>query len=139
RSRRRARRRAGRQAGAASDDAGGRLLHRGSRAMKQGWIALLPAIIFAGRSPERLALHVSERAGRSAERLALQIAERGDIEGGARAFQASVTYSKDVAPLLADRCGMCHHAGGSAPFSLLTYADAKQHATQIAAVTARRF
>ena len=39
-----------------------------------------------------------------------------------------VTYTKDVAPLLADRCGMCHHPGGSAPFSLLTYADAKRHA-----------
>ena len=30
----------------------------------------------------------------------------------------SVTYTKDIAPLLADRCGMCHHPGGSAPFSL---------------------
>ena len=50
-----------------------------------------------------------------------------------------VTYTKDVAPLLADRCGMCHHPGGSAPFSLLTYADAKRHAEQIATVTARRF
>jgi len=48
------------------------------------------------------------------------------------------TYSKDVAPLLVDRCGVCHHAGGSAPFSLLTYADAKQRATQVAAVTRSR-
>ena len=50
-----------------------------------------------------------------------------------------VTYSKDVAPLVADRCAMCHHTGGSAPFSLLSYADAKRHASQIAAVTASRF
>ena len=34
---------------------------------------------------------------------------------------------------------MCHHPGGSAPFSLLTYADAKRRATQIATVTASRF
>jgi Flp pilus assembly protein TadD len=47
----------------------------------------------------------------------------------------SVTYNKDVAPLLADRCAMCHHPGGSAPFSLLTYADAKRRATLIAKVT----
>ena len=46
---------------------------------------------------------------------------------------------KDVAPLLVERCGMCHHPGGSAPFSLLTYADAKRHAAQIAKVTADRF
>lgn len=55
------------------------------------------------------------------------------------AHAQSVTYAKDIAPLLVDRCGMCHHAGGSAPFSLLTYADAKRQATQIAAVTANRF
>ena len=51
---------------------------------------------------------------------------------------SGVTFN-DVAPLLADRCGMCHHAGGSAPFTLLTYADAKRHASQIAAVTASRY
>ena len=49
-----------------------------------------------------------------------------------------VTYSRDIAPLIADRCGMCHHPGGSAPFSLLTYDDVKKHATQIADVTKRR-
>ena len=54
-------------------------------------------------------------------------------------FAQPVTYTKDVAPLLADRCGMCHHPGGSAPFALLTYADAKRHAAQIAKVTADRF
>jgi tetratricopeptide repeat protein len=56
----------------------------------------------------------------------------------ADAFPA-VTYSQDVAPLVVERCGMCHHPAGSAPFSLLTYADAKRHASQIAAVTASRF
>jgi hypothetical protein len=55
------------------------------------------------------------------------------------ALAQPVTYSKDVAPLLADRCGMCHHPGGSAPFTLLTYADARRHAGQIATVTANRF
>ena len=49
------------------------------------------------------------------------------------------TFSSHVAPLLADRCGICHHPGGSAPFSLLTYADAKRRAMQIAAVTKNRF
>ena len=56
-----------------------------------------------------------------------------------RASAQSVTYTHDVAPLIADRCGMCHHPGGSAPFSLLTYADAKRHAAQIVSVTAQRF
>jgi Flp pilus assembly protein TadD len=34
---------------------------------------------------------------------------------------------------------MCHHAGGSAPFSLTTYAETKRHAAQIAEVTRTRF
>ena len=48
----------------------------------------------------------------------------------------TVTYSRDIAPLVNDRCAMCHHAGGSAPFALETYTDVKQHASQIARVTA---
>jgi Flp pilus assembly protein TadD len=74
-------------------------------------------------SPERAALHVSAAI----------------LLCAAPAAAQSVTFAKDVAPLLVDRCGMCHHPGGSAPFSLLTYADAKRHATQIAIVTANRF
>jgi tetratricopeptide (TPR) repeat protein len=49
-----------------------------------------------------------------------------------------VTFARDVAPIVFDRCGICHHPNGSAPFSLLTYPAAKQRATQIAAVTKRR-
>jgi tetratricopeptide (TPR) repeat protein len=49
-----------------------------------------------------------------------------------------VAFARDVAPIIFDRCGICHHPNGSAPFSLLTYPAAKQHATQIAAVTKSR-
>jgi Flp pilus assembly protein TadD len=52
---------------------------------------------------------------------------------------AAVTYSKDIAPLVNDRCAMCHHTGGSAPFALETYADIKKHASQVAKVTASRY
>ncbi|HKB14400.1 MAG TPA: tetratricopeptide repeat protein [Vicinamibacterales bacterium] len=34
---------------------------------------------------------------------------------------------------------MCHHEGGSAPFRLTSYSDARKHAAQIAAVTRKRF
>ena len=50
----------------------------------------------------------------------------------------SVTFSKDIAPLLFDRCAGCHRPDGSAPFSLLTYQDARGRAGQIATVTAAR-
>src|SRR5258706_8506367 len=51
----------------------------------------------------------------------------------------SVTYSKNVAPLVADRCESCHHAGGPAPFALSTYADVKRRAALIASVTKNRY
>src|SRR5207248_7280993 len=49
------------------------------------------------------------------------------------------TYTKDIAPLVADRCLMCHHDGGSAPFALVTYADVKRRAGVIASVTKQRY
>jgi hypothetical protein len=56
-----------------------------------------------------------------------------------RAGPVVVTYEGQVAPLLKERCGMCHHPGGSAPFSVLTYEDVKRHAGQIATVTRNRY
>lgn len=50
-----------------------------------------------------------------------------------------VTFSRDVAPIIIDRCVICHHPDGSAPFSLITYEDARRRAIQIAAVTKSRF
>jgi tetratricopeptide (TPR) repeat protein len=52
---------------------------------------------------------------------------------------ASVIFTRDIAPIVFDRCAICHHPGGSAPFSLLTYAEVRQRATQIAVVTKSRF
>jgi tetratricopeptide (TPR) repeat protein len=49
--------------------------------------------------------------------------------------EPAVTFSKDIAPIVFAKCAMCHHAGGSAPFSLLTYATARSHATQIGEAT----
>src|ERR1017187_6155183 len=45
------------------------------------------------------------------------------------------TYDKDVAPILYKNCAACHRPGEVAPFSLLTYADAKRFAPMIAQVT----
>ena len=45
--------------------------------------------------------------------------------------RSSVTFTKDVAPIVFANCASCHRPGGDAPFSLLTYADAARHATAI--------
>jgi tetratricopeptide (TPR) repeat protein len=50
-----------------------------------------------------------------------------------------VTFARDVAPVLFDKCASCHRSGGSAPFSLTTYREARQRASLIASVTERRF
>jgi tetratricopeptide (TPR) repeat protein/mono/diheme cytochrome c family protein len=67
--------------------------------------------------------------------LALAVAvPRGAPADDARA----VTFDKDIAPIVFAHCVSCHRPGEIGPFSLLTYRDARQHATQIADLTARR-
>jgi Flp pilus assembly protein TadD len=66
------------------------------------------------------------------------VAAQRSRAGPSSAAATSVTFARDVAPLLADRCGLCHHPGGSAPFSLIGYSDARRRATQIADVASRR-
>lgn len=54
------------------------------------------------------------------------------------AAQAPVTFTRDVAPLLYAHCVECHRPNGAAPFSLLTYAEARQRARLMTVVTERR-
>lgn len=50
----------------------------------------------------------------------------------------AVTYYRDVAPVLQKRCQACHRPGQVAPFSLLTYKDARNWAAEIKEFTANR-
>ena len=57
---------------------------------------------------------------------------------GARRRRARRSRSRsDIAPILYSQCASCHRPDGAAPFSLLTYDDVRQRATQIAAVTSQ--
>jgi hypothetical protein len=49
------------------------------------------------------------------------------------------TFAKDVAPILYDKCSNCHHPGEVAPFSLMTYAQAREKARTIAAVVQAKY
>lgn len=51
---------------------------------------------------------------------------------------ATVTYARDIAPILYQNCVPCHREGEAAPFSLKTYQQAKTWATAIKDYTARR-
>jgi Flp pilus assembly protein TadD len=51
----------------------------------------------------------------------------------------TVTFSKHIAPILFRHCAPCHRPGEAAPFSLLTYNDARKHGVQIVKVTEKRY
>jgi Flp pilus assembly protein TadD len=50
----------------------------------------------------------------------------------------TLTFYKDVAPIIFEHCGTCHRPGQAAPFSLLDFDGVRQHAQLIAAVTRSR-
>jgi hypothetical protein len=49
----------------------------------------------------------------------------------AAAPSSTPTFSKDVAPILQQRCQSCHRPGEAAPFSLLSYKEARPWASSI--------
>jgi tetratricopeptide (TPR) repeat protein/mono/diheme cytochrome c family protein len=51
----------------------------------------------------------------------------------------ALTFSRDIAPIVFERCASCHRPGQAAPFSLLTYDDVRRRAQQIVEVTRRRY
>lgn len=54
-------------------------------------------------------------------------------------FAQEVTYHKDILPIVQARCAPCHHPGGGAPFSLLTYTDLTKRASFIKEVVQTRY
>src|SRR6186713_1523048 len=63
----------------------------------------------------------------------------GTSSASAAAQSPAATFTKDVAPILFANCAACHRSGEVAPFSLLTYNDAKRRASQLADVTESKF
>lgn len=61
------------------------------------------------------------------------------VPGAVTPSTRSVTFTRDIAPILFEHCADCHRPGEAGPFSLLTYEDARKHARQIAVVTRSRF
>lgn len=59
--------------------------------------------------------------------------------GGVRASEADVSYNRQIAPILYSHCTSCHHSGGSGPFPLMTFADAKRWGTTVERVTQARY
>ena len=72
--------------------------------------------------------------------LMLCLAASGSLAAASpQAATSQVTFNQNIAPIVYRNCAPCHRPGEAAPFSLLSYDDAKRHATQIADVTKRRY
>ena len=52
---------------------------------------------------------------------------------------AKVTFTETIAPILYQNCVTCHRPGEAAPFSLISYDDAKKRGALIATVTKSRY
>ena len=61
------------------------------------------------------------------------------FSGIALAAEPQPTWSHDIAPLVYAHCSGCHHAGGGAPFPLMSYADAQRWGGLMKTVTASRY
>ena len=48
-----------------------------------------------------------------------------DIAFAQNPAEAAVTFTKDVAPIIQNRCQTCHRSGEAAPFSMLTYEETR--------------
>jgi mono/diheme cytochrome c family protein len=55
-----------------------------------------------------------------------------------QAAQAPVTFTKDIAPILQNRCQNCHRPGDMAPMSLVTYEEVRPWVRSIKARVAAR-
>ena len=51
---------------------------------------------------------------------------------------ATITFNRDIAPIIYSHCSHCHRSGQSGPFSLLTYRDVVQHGVQVGYVVRDR-
>jgi len=53
------------------------------------------------------------------------------LAGAAPAQEADVTFARDVAPILQEKCEACHRSGQMAPMSLMTYQEVRPWARAI--------
>lgn len=91
------------------------------------------ALAFAGGActPDPPAKRMAEREG--------QGGGETKAEAPAPTIPEAPTFAEHVAPIVYANCTPCHHAHGSAPFAFEGYDDVRDHAKQIAEVTASGF
>ena len=66
-------------------------------------------------------------------------AEPSGAGKGSPEQKVTLTFNRDIAPIIFQHCAVCHRPGQSAPFSLLSYGDVKKQVKQVAEVVTKRF
>jgi mono/diheme cytochrome c family protein len=61
------------------------------------------------------------------------------VSAPALSIAQTVTFNKDIAPIVYKNCASCHRPGEAAPFSLLSFQDVSKRGRIIASVTQSRF
>ena len=91
-------------------------------------------MLYRGPAGKHLDSAIDERARRQGD----QEGERRDARPEAVKYPArkahaktAVSYSKDVAPILAENCARCHREGGIAPFAMNSHAIMRGFAPMI--------
>ena len=90
------------------------------------------ALAFAALMPASLAAQVTMASSASGQRQHLFDARDFGID------PASVTFTKDIAPILQRSCENCHRPDGAGPMALVTYQDVRRYAGRIRDRTAIR-
>src|SRR3954469_80488 len=68
------------------------------------------------------------------------VACRDTARGAGSQSAAGVpTFSRDIAPIILQRCAPCHHDGGPAPFALTDYASVRTRGQLVRAAVQKRF
>lgn len=62
-----------------------------------------------------------------------------DRDDAATNAAVKLTFCKDIAPIVFNKCACCHRPGEVAPFPLLNYGDVKKRSRSIAVVTGNRY
>ena len=119
------------------------------RGVRRWWFAL-------ARNPQRSANGVKPASERRRGQLLLLLLAAGVVVAISLGFhprferpgaadlylprpRGTLTFSKDVAPIVFGQCARCHRPGQAAPFNLLSYSDVKKRAKQIVKVTAKGY
>lgn len=100
---------------------------------RRPYVLLLVSMAVAACGPEADPAPAADPAGLQVDPV------QGQVAPGRGLDSVTPTFATHIAPILYGKCAACHRPGEPAPFSLLSYEDARRKSRQIARVTESGF